>query len=83
MNVSTAELKNYLHKLVVETDDEIVLSKVQAYFTKLRSKNTDWWDTISDEDKETIHIGLRQLEKGQGIPHDQVRQKVNKLLRRE
>ena len=83
MNTSTAETKNYLHKLIVETDDETILSKVQEYFTTLKSKNIDWWDTISDQEKESINIGLRQFKNGEGIPHAEVKQKVDKLLGRK
>lgn len=75
MNTNTAEIKNYLHKLIVETDDEGILSKVQAYFTTLQSKNIDWWDTISDQEKEAINTGLQQLENGEGIPHEDVKHK--------
>ena len=83
MKTSTAELKSYLHKLIVETDDESVLSKVQAYFTSLKSKNVDWWDSISDQEKDTISIGLQQLEDGEGISHEAVKRKVDKLLGRK
>jgi predicted transcriptional regulator len=83
MNTSTAEIKNYLHKLIVETDDVSILSKVQAYFTTLKSKNVDWWDTISDQEKEAVNIGLKQLENGEGIPHEEVKRKVDKLLGRK
>jgi len=83
MNTNIAEIKNYLHKLIVETDDESTLSKVQAYFTTLKSKNVDWWDTISDQEKEAINIGLQQLENGEGIPHEEVKRKANKLLGRK
>lgn len=83
MKASTAELKSYLHKLIVETDDESVLTKVQAYFTSLKSKNVDWWDTISDQEKDTINIGLHQLENGEGISHEAVKRKVDKLLGRK
>jgi predicted transcriptional regulator len=83
MNASTAEIKNYLHKLIVETDDESILSKVQAYFTTLKSKNVDWWDTISEQEKKAIYIGLQQLENGEGIPHEEVKRKVDKLLGRK
>ncbi len=83
MNISTAEIKNHLHKLIVETDDESILSKVQAYFTTLKSTNVDWWDTISDQEKEAIDIGLQQLENGKGIPHEEVKRKVDKLLGRK
>jgi hypothetical protein len=83
MNASTAEIKNYLHKLIVETDDESILSKVQAYFTTLKSKNVDWWDTISEQEKKAVNIGLQQLENGEGIPHEEVKRKAGKLLGRK
>ncbi len=83
MNASTAEIKNYLHKLIVETDDESILSKVQAYFTTLKSKNVDWWDTISEQERKAINIGLQQLENGEGIPHEEVKRKADKLLGRK
>jgi predicted transcriptional regulator len=82
MNKSSAEIKNYLHKLIVETDDINILSKVQAYFTTLKSKNVDWWDTISEQEKDAINRGLKQLENGEGIPHREVKRKVDKLLSR-
>lgn len=83
MNPNTAEIKNYLHKLIVETDDESILSKVQAYFTTLKSKQVDWWETISDQEKEAVNRGLQQLENGEGIPHEEVKRKVDKLLGRK
>lgn len=82
MNTGSAEIKDYLHKLIVETDDINILSKVQAYFTTLKSKNVDWWDMISDQEKEAINTGLKQLENGEGISHKEVKNKVNKLLGR-
>ncbi len=33
MNTNTAQLKAFLHKLIVETEDEQILSKVEAFFT--------------------------------------------------
>ena len=83
MSSNTSEIKNYLHKLIVETDDESILSKVQAYFNTLKGENIDWWDTISDQEKDAINIGLRQLENGEGIPHEEVRKKVDKILGRK
>jgi hypothetical protein len=83
MKSNTAEIKNYLHKLIVETDDESILSKVQAYFTTLKSKNIDWWDTISDQEKDAINLGVQQLKNGQGIPHKEVKRKADKLLGRK
>ena len=50
------------------------------YFLQLKAKDVDWWDLISNEQKESIQKGIEQLEKGEGIAHQKVRQKVNKLL---
>jgi hypothetical protein len=83
MNPNTAEIKDYLHKLIVETDDENILSKVQAYFTTLRSKDIDWWDTISEAEKEAIQLGIKQLENGQGILHSDVKLSADYLLGRK
>jgi hypothetical protein len=83
MKANTAEIKNYLHKLIVETNDEAILSKVKTYFTALRGENIDWWDMISDQEKEAINLGLQQLEKGEGIPHKDVQRKADKLLGRK
>lgn len=83
MNTSTSEIKNYLHKLIVETDDETILSKVQTYFTTLKEKNIDWWDIISDQEKGDIEKGLKQLKNGKGIPHEEVKRKADKLLGRK
>ncbi len=83
MKSNTAEIKNYLHKLIVETDDESILNKVQAYFTTLKSKNVDWWDTISDQEKDAINLGLHQLKNGEGISHEEVKRKADKLLGRK
>jgi hypothetical protein len=80
--MSTAELKNYLHQLIVETDDTSVLKKVKTYFKSLQkgSETDDWWDTISDGEKKAIKTGISQLKQGKGIAHKEVRKKVDQLL---
>jgi len=80
MNVNTAALKNNLHKLIVETDDEAILSKVQAYFDTLKFYQSDWWDALSDAELEAINKGLDQLDNGKRIPNDKVREKAELLL---
>jgi hypothetical protein len=82
MNSNTVEIKNHLRKLISETEDEGILSKVQAYFTTLQTKNIDWWELTSVQEKEVIYESLQQLKNGKGIPHKEVKQKVDKLLGR-
>ncbi len=80
--MKTAEIKNHLYKLIGETEDESILNKVQAYFTTLQSKNIDWWELTSVEEKEAIYESQQQLENGKGIPHQEVKKKVDKLFGR-
>ncbi|NTW31643.1 MAG: hypothetical protein HGB12_03300 [Bacteroidetes bacterium] len=80
--MDTAELKSNLHKLIVETDDISVLSKIQAYISTLKSKKIDWWDDISNMEKKAIESGLKQLDNGEGVSDEVVNKKVNKLLRK-
>jgi hypothetical protein len=82
MNIDVADMKNNLHKFIVETDDIGVLSKVQAYFDILKYKQTDWWDLLSEKEIASVERGLQQLDKGQRIPHAKVKHKVDQLLGR-
>jgi len=43
---------------------------------------TDWWELTSVQEKEAIYLSQQQLKNGEGIPHQEVRQKVDKLLGR-
>jgi len=82
--MTISEVKNDLHRLVVETDDAKILNQVIAIFIALREgrDEVDWWDTISEKEKMWIHRGLQQLAEGQRIPHLIVRQEINQLLGR-
>jgi hypothetical protein len=82
MNKNTAILKNNLHKLILETDDESVLSKVQAFFDTLRNSQNDWWDALSETEISLINNGISQLDNGGRIPHDEVMRKVDQLFDR-
>jgi len=42
----------------------------------LLSEKTDWWDEISEEEKLAIDEGLAELDRGEGISHDQVMNEI-------
>ena len=79
---SSAILKNELHRMVVETDNPVVLRKIKSIFSILleQGDEEDWWDTISEREKAAIQKGLKQLENGERIPHAVVRQEIDRLL---
>ena len=81
--MNTTDIKNDLHKLIIETQDEGILNKVHAYFTTLQSKKIDWWELTTVEEKKAIYKSQQQLKNGKGISHEEVKQKVDKLLGRK
>lgn len=83
--MSTAELKNDLHRLIVETDDINILQKIQAIFNSFikGEENNDWWDTISDQEKSSIKKGIEQLESGERFTHKEARKEINELLKKQ
>jgi predicted transcriptional regulator len=82
VETSSAILKNELHRMVVETDNPVVLRKIKSIFSILleQGDEEDWWDTISEREKAAIQKGLKQLENGERIPHAVVRQEIDRLL---
>lgn len=73
--MSTLQLKESLHRMVVETDDPLILQQVAALFASLR-QDEDWWDLISEEEKQKIEIGMAQAAAGQTVPHETVREEA-------
>lgn len=80
--MNTAELKNQLHKLIVETDDLDVLTKIQAYFRQLKSKNSDWWDGLSDATKKDIEQGVKQADDGDLVDHKEARKRIDSFFKK-
>jgi predicted transcriptional regulator len=42
------------------------------------AQETDWWDEIDEGEKTSIRKGLKQLDQGKGIPHEEVVKKYKK-----
>lgn len=48
---------------------------------ELKQKETkDWWNEISDEEKESIEKGISDAESGKLKPHSEIRKKYEKWL---
>lgn len=81
--MSTAELKNSLHKLTVETDEASVLQMVLEYFYLLtKDRNADLWSSMSQGEKDSIEAGIAELQNGDSIEHGKVIQGVQDILDR-
>ncbi len=81
--MNTAELKNHLHQLIVETNDKDILKQIQAYFSQLKAKNTDWYHQLSQKTKEEIEISLQQAKNGEGIPNNEARKRIDHFFKQK
>lgn len=77
--MTIAELKVDILKYVAATNDKTFLSEVLAHIRALR-KDQDWWDELDEAEIAAIEEGNRQLENGEGIPHEEVRKEVRAIL---
>tara|TARA_B100000683_G_scaffold268986_1_gene305110 strand:- start:2277 stop:2504 length:228 start_codon:yes stop_codon:yes gene_type:complete len=64
------ELIEWLSKL--EDADTIKYLKIVK---ESRSSNTDWWDDLTDSQKQSIERGLRDIQEGKTTPHNDIKKK--------
>ena len=43
-------------------------------------KDNDWWNEISDAEKNSIEMGLKDSEEGKVVPHSEVKKLYEKYL---
>jgi len=71
------ELIEWINKLT----DPKTLEHIKSLKTAIESK-TDFWQDLPAEVKQAINKGKRELDKGKGIPHDQVMDEVRERFRK-
>jgi hypothetical protein len=75
MNIEAEKIS--LVKLLLDTEDINVLNQVKKILSKENEKG-DFWDELSDAQKEEINLGIKQLDAGEGIPYEEVLKKISK-----
>jgi len=53
---------------------------LDEFISLKKSKEADWWDKISTEERQEISEGLAQANRGEVIPHREVMAKFKKWL---
>jgi predicted transcriptional regulator len=64
-----AQTKYLIIEKLIQTQDEVILNRIKEL---LGISDQDWWDEISKAERAAIERGRTQLEKGEGIPHEEV-----------
>lgn len=77
MDIQSEKLK--LIEWLISLQDQTVIEKLKFLRDNL-SDTSDWWDTISEAEKESIDRGLKDIDSGRITPHSEVRKKYGKWL---
>ncbi len=60
---------------IVKSDNDLILKEIEAL---LNLSSNDFWNAIPDNLREDIEVAKREMDKGEGIPHDEVIDDVKK-----
>lgn len=78
--MSVLEIKNDLLRLVVETNDAHLLEMVRHYFKILKEEPVSP-EEIDAQELRMIEIGLKQVEEGNVVSHEEARARIKALLK--
>ena len=71
MNLQAKKLE--IVQLVLNTRKPAILRKVENV---LKEEGTDWWDEISEAEKQAIKQGVAEADRGELIPHEEVMKQI-------
>ncbi|MBI9037122.1 MAG: hypothetical protein JEY97_03240 [Bacteroidales bacterium] len=66
MNIQAEKLE--LMKLILETDNPSIIESIRRLFK--RELTTDFWETLSPEQKEDILEGITEIERGELVDYE-------------
>ena len=64
--------KQELIRKLLETNDESIIAAVKNIF---KTEKKDWWEELSQEQKEEIEEGDRQIENGEFVLYEDIMKK--------
>lgn len=75
--MTIVEIKSNLHQLIDKEEDVSVLSSVLHF---LKKENNDIWDSLSEEERNAINEGLKDVETGNVISFEAFTNKHKKKV---
>jgi len=66
MNIQAEKIE--IMKMILETNNPKIIKSVKNIFRK--SKETDFWETISQEQKDDILQGIEEIENGEVVDYE-------------
>lgn len=65
MNATLESRKLSIIEYLAEIDDESLIQQIEA----LLKPSVDFWDDLTEQQKQSIHRGMGQLDKGQRVDY--------------
>ncbi len=78
--MSITKIRRDIQKIVDQIDDKEVLELYLKLLAREAVKQEDFWDALSNDAKKAIEEGIRQADKGQLIPHAEMKKTYRKWL---
>ena len=76
-DIKVLDEKLELIQWISTVEDNAIIKKLM----KIRNKETkDWWDSISDAEKNSIEKGIMDADNGDVVPHSEARKRYEKWL---
>jgi predicted metal-dependent RNase len=66
MNIQAEKIE--IMKLILETDNPSILESIKGLFN--RNKTVDFWETLSQDQKDDIVQGINEIENGEVVDYD-------------
>ncbi|MFI5161740.1 MAG: hypothetical protein ACHQHN_10715 [Sphingobacteriales bacterium] len=79
--MSTAELKKKLIAEINNTDNDELLSEILTML-HIESKSINGVYQMSEAEQEAVKDGIKQIENGQSISHEEVKRQMNEWLKK-
>ncbi|MCB0396375.1 MAG: hypothetical protein KDD36_06965 [Flavobacteriales bacterium] len=77
MSIQAEKLK--LIEWLVNLKDKTTIERLK-WLKEDTASAADWWDEISEAERQSIERGLKDSKEGKVIPHQEVRKKYEKWL---
>lgn len=74
MNIQAEKLE--LMKMILETDNPKILESIKNLFRNERK--ADFWDSLSEEQKQEIELGIGEVEDGKTVDYETIMRKHRK-----
>ena len=75
MDIQAEKLK--LIEWLTTLSDQAIIEKLKLFKENFTDK-TDWWETLSESEKESLDQGIKDIEEGRTVPHSEVMKKYGK-----